>query len=78
MKYIVRQSICALDTDPKISTPLEWWEAEELASEWLMETVDHIVQHSPHSISEEEYENIVADEMQLIQIQEVSPTDEAV
>ncbi len=70
MKYIVRQSISAFDPDPKISAPLDWWEAEELASEWLMEAVDHIVQHSPYSISEEEYENIVAEETQLIQIQE--------
>lgn len=68
--YIVKQHIDYLDTHPTISAPMERWEAEELASEWLMDTVSHIVQHLPYSIDEEEYENLMEQEAALIKIEE--------
>jgi hypothetical protein len=68
--YIVKQHVDYLDTHPTISAPMERWEAEELASEWLLETISHIVQHSPYSIDEEEYESLVEHESTLIKIEE--------
>jgi hypothetical protein len=68
--YVVKQHIDYLDTQPTISAPMERWEAEEVASEWLMDTISHIVQHSPYSIGEEEYERLVEQESTLIKIEE--------
>ena len=68
--YVVKQHVDYLDTQPTISAPLERWEAEELASEWLMETISHIVQHSPYSIDDEEYESLWEHEATLIKIEE--------
>lgn len=68
--YLVKQYVDYLDASPTISAPMELWEAEELASEWLMDTIDYIVQHSPHSIDEEEYENLLEHEATLIKIEE--------
>ena len=68
--YIVKQHVDYLDTQPTISAPLDRWEAEELASEWLMETISHIVQHSPYSINDEEYESLWEQEATLIKIEE--------
>lgn len=68
--YLVKQYVDYLDTQPTISAPMERWEAEEVASEWLMDTVSHIVQHSTYSIDEEEYEMLLEHEATLIKIEE--------
>lgn len=70
-KYIVRQSIDTLDPNPKISAPMELWEAEELASEWIQEAIDWTVAHWSYTLSEEELEEIRENETTLCQLQEV-------
>lgn len=70
-KYIVKQSIDTLDTKPTVSEPLEHWEAEELASQWIEEAVSWAVQHSPYSISENELDEIRENETALVRIEEI-------
>lgn len=71
-QYVVKQYVDFLDPNPTISAPMEFWEAEELLSNWISETVDNIVQHSPYSITDEDLEHIYESESQLIQIEEVN------
>lgn len=70
-KYVVKQSIDTLDTNPTVSEPLEHWEAEELASQWIEEAIDWTVQHWSYTLSEEELEEIRENETALVKIEEV-------
>lgn len=68
--YVVKQYVDTLNTQPTLSAPMELWEAEDTASEWLMETMEHIVQHSPYAIDDEEYNSLYEHETMLIRIEE--------
>jgi len=54
--YIVTQAVDSLDPSPERKVFLDEYEAQEYISESLMHRMDYIVQHSPYSISESEYE----------------------
>ena len=69
--YVVKQFADSLDTNPTLSEPLSESEAQELASEWIEESVSWVVQHSPYSISENELEEIREIESTLVKIEEV-------
>ena len=70
-QYIVKQYVDTLDTNPTTSEPMPEWEALDVKADWANDTINHIVQHSPYSISEEEYEELYEHELSLIVIEEV-------
>jgi len=70
-RYVVKQSVDTLDTNPKVSAPLEKWEAEELASEWIQEAIDWTVAHWSYTLSEKELDEIRENETALVKIEEV-------
>ena len=70
-KYVVKQFVDTLDTNPTVSAPVEYWEAEELALEWLEAAIDWTVQHWSYTLSEEELEEIRETETTLVRIEEV-------
>ena len=71
MNYKVTYAIDSLDTNPVIKT----FEHEHEALEWLenevQERMDYTVQHSPFSISEEEYKEIEEYEYSLVKIEKI-------
>lgn len=70
-QYIVKQYVDTLDTKPTTSEPMPEWEALDVKADWASETMNHIVQHSTYSISEQEYEELYEHELSLIVIEEV-------
>ena len=71
MNYKVTYAIDSLDTKPVIKT----FDEEDEALEWLenevQERMDYTVQHSPFSISEEEYQEIEENEYTLVRIEKL-------
>tara|TARA_Y100000289_G_C3799381_1_gene88140 strand:+ start:244 stop:465 length:222 start_codon:yes stop_codon:yes gene_type:complete len=69
--YKVTYAIDSLDTNPVIKT----FETEYEALEWLhnevLERINYIVQHSPYSISEKEYQEIEENEHTLVRIEKL-------
>jgi hypothetical protein len=70
--YIVTQAVDSLDPSPERKVFLDEYEAQEYISESLMHRMDYIVQHSPYSISESEYEALQEQESELIRMEEES------
>jgi hypothetical protein len=70
--YIVTQAVDSMDPSPERKVFLNEWEAQDFISESLMHRMDHIVQHSPYAISEEEREQLEEQEMSLITMTEES------
>jgi hypothetical protein len=68
--YIVTQAIDSLDPSPERKVFLCEYEAQEYISESLMYRMDHIVQHSPYSISESEYDELQEQESELIHLED--------
>ena len=71
MNYKVTYAIDSLDTNPVIKTFEHEYEAEEWLNDEVQERMDYIVQHSPYTISEEEYREIEENEYSLIRIEKV-------
>ena len=71
MNYKVTYAIDSLDTKPTI----KFFESEYEAEEWLhnevQERMDYIVQHSPFTICEKEYEEIEENEYTLVRIEKL-------
>jgi len=70
--YIVTQAVDSLDPSPERKVFLCEYEAQEYVSESLQHRMDYIVQHSPYSISEEEYEALQEQELELIHLEQES------
>jgi len=66
--YIVTQAVDSLDPSPERKVFLCEYEAQDYISESLQHRMDYIVQHSPYSISESEYEALQEQEMELIRL----------
>ena len=71
-KYVVKQSVDTLDPKPTVSEPLELWEAQELASQWIEEAIDWTVQHWSYVLSEDELDEIRENETVLVKIEELA------
>ena len=71
MNYKVTYAIDSLDTNPVIKTFETEYEAEEWLNDEVQHRIDYTVQHSPFTISEEEYREIEESEYSLIRIEEV-------
>jgi len=67
--YIVTQAVDSLDPSPERKVFLNEYEAQDYVSESLQHRMDYIVQHSPYSIDESEYESIEEQESELIRLE---------
>jgi len=70
--YIVTQAVDSLDPNPERKVFLDEYDAQDYVSESLSHRMDYIVQHSPHSITEQEYEELQEQELALMNIEEES------
>jgi len=70
--YIVTQAVDSLDPNPERKVFFDEYEAQEYISESLSHRMDYIVQHSPHSISESEYEELQEQELALMNMEQES------
>ena len=71
MNYKVTYAIDSLDTNPVIKTFETEYEAEEWLYNEVSERIDYTVQHSPYTISEEEYQEIEENEYTLVRIEKL-------
>ena len=65
----VTYAIDSLDSQPDVIKFEEEWEALEFASDEMQRRVDFQVQHSAHSMSEQDVREIEEHETQLIRIE---------
>ncbi len=71
MKYKVTYAIDYLDSNPTTKIFDFYYEMEEWISEEVNNRVQWSIDHSPHSISEDELQGIEQEEYSLITIQEI-------
>ena len=71
MNYKVTYAIDSLDTNPTIKTFEHEYEAEEWLNDEVQRRMDYVVQHSPYTISEEEYREIEENEYTLVRIEKL-------
>ena len=70
--YIVTQAVDSMDPSPERKVFLDEYDAQDYVSESLSQRMDYIVQHSPYSVSEQEYEELQEQELALINIEQES------
>ena len=71
MNYKVTYASFPLDEKPVIKTFDEHYEMEEWLHDEVQRRMDYVVQHSPYTISEEEYREIKENEYSLVRIEEI-------
>ena len=71
MNYKVTYAIDSLDTKPVIKIFESEYEAEEWLNDEVQHRIDYTVQHSPYTISEEEYYQIEQNEYSLVRIEKL-------
>ena len=71
MKYKVTYAIDYLDSNPTTKIFDFYYEMEDWISEEVNNRVQWSIDHSPHSISEDELQGIEQEEYSLITIQEI-------
>ena len=71
MNYKVTYAIDSLDTNPVIKTFDDHYDMEEWLNDEVQHRIDYTVQHSPYTISEEEYKEIEEYEYSLVRIEEI-------
>jgi len=71
MNYKVTYAIDSLDTNPVIKTFEHEYEAEEWLHDEVQRRMDYVVQHSPYTISEKEYQEIEEYEYSLVRLEKV-------
>ena len=70
-QYQVTAAVAALDSNPTIKIFDDHYEMQDWIQEEMQHRMEWIVQHSPYSISEEEYQAIEQEEYTLFQIKEL-------
>ena len=71
MNYKVTYATDYLDPKPVIKFFDEHYEMEEWIFDEVQRRMDYVVQHSPYTISEEEYREIEEYEYSLVRIEEI-------
>ena len=71
MNYKVTYAIDSLDSNPTIKTFEHEYEAEEWLNDEVQHRIDYTVQHSPFTISEDEYKEIEEYEYSLVRIEKL-------
>ncbi len=71
MNYKVTYAIDSLDTNPVIKTFETEYDAEQWISESVQQRMSFLIEHSPYTISEKEYEEIEENEYSLVRIEKL-------
>ena len=71
MNYKVTYAIDSLDTKPVIKIFESEYEAEEWLNDEVQHRIEYTVQHSPFTISEDEYKEIEEYEYSLVRIEKL-------
>ena len=71
MNYKVTYASFPLDEKPVIKTFKQEYEALEWLENEVQERIDYVVQHSPYTISEKEFQEIEENEYQLVRIEKL-------
>ena len=71
MNYKVTYASFPLDEKPVIKTFDEHYEMEEWIFDEVQRRMDYVVQHSPYTISEKEYQEIEENEYTLVRIEKL-------
>ena len=71
MNYKVTYAIDSLDPNPTVKIFDEEYEALEWLHDEVQRRVDYVVQHSPYTITDEEYQEIEQNEYSLVSLEEV-------
>ena len=70
-KYKVTYAIDYFDSNPTIEYFDEWYDMQDYVQDEIQRRIDYTVQHSPFTISKEEYKEIEEYENSLIKIEEL-------
>lgn len=68
-KWVVTYAIDSLDPSPLVMSFDTWDEAHDWLAHEIDERVRYIVEHSPYSVTEEEYDAIVESETVLAKVE---------
>ncbi len=71
MPYRVTYAIDYMDPEPTVKMFIDEWEAIDWLSDAMASRVDHIVQHSQYSLSEDDLSAIEETEASLARIERV-------
>ena len=71
MNYKVTYAIDSLDTNPVIKTFDEHYDMEEWVHDEVQRRIQFQIEHSPYTISEEEYREIEENEYSLVRLEKL-------
>lgn len=68
MKYRVTIAVDSLDPNPEVTEFEDFYEAEDFIHDSVNQSVQWLMSHSPYIIEEEEYEELLEQEMALTRL----------
>jgi len=71
MKYRVTIAVDSLDPNPEVTEFEDFYEAEDFIHDSVNQSVQWLMSHSPYIIEEEEYEELLEQEMALTRLEEI-------
>jgi len=71
MKYRVTIAADSLDPNPEVTEFEDFYEAEDFIHDSVNQSVQWLMSHSPYIIEEEEYEELLEQEMALTRLEEI-------
>ena len=71
MKYRVTIAVDSLDPNPEVTEFEDFYEAEDFIHDSVNQSVQWLMSHSPYIIEEEEYEELLEQEMALTRLDEI-------
>ncbi len=71
MKYRVTIAVDSLDPNPEVTEFEDFYEAEDFIHDSVNQSVQWLMSHTPYIIEEEEYEELLEQEMALTRLEEI-------
>jgi len=71
MRYRVTIAVDSLDPNPEVTEFEDFYEAEDFIHDSVNQSVQWLMSHSPYIIEEEEYEELLEQEMALTRLEEI-------
>ena len=71
MSYRVTIAADSLDPNPEVTTFEDFYEASDYIHDSVNQSIQWIVSHSPYIITDEEYEQLLENEMALIRLEKI-------
>ena len=68
MRYRVTIAVDSLDPNPEVTEFEDFYEAEDFIHDSVNQSVQWLMSHSPYIIEEEEYEQLLEQEMSLTRL----------